>query len=378
MAVESTHRRALVISPEVPYPAHGGGPLRTASLIEYLRRRGLVDLILFAEETIDPPLPPGVESFVIRLPRHSHRVIPKIARNARRLMQRIPPLVDRFSGFGDRIERLLGSRRYDVALVEHFWAAPYGDILRKFAPRVVCDLHNVESELLRQTAPMFTGIAARWERELLPRFDTVLVASRADAARVATPSIVYPNAIPARKIPTVEREFDIAMSGNFDFSPNRQGVAWFAREVWPELRRRFPALVWRLIGKSSEAVMSDIQRDPRIVATGAVDDAVWEIARCRVAVVPLLAGSGTRLKVLEAWAADTAVVSTTLGAEGLEVIDGKELLIADRPMRFINAVSRLLQEEAVAAELRAAGRVLLEREYIWPRVWERLDDSRAL
>ena len=85
------------------------------------------------------------------------------------------------------------------------------------------------------------------------------------------------------------------------------------------LRERWPGLVWRLVGKNPEAVRRIHSGDPRIEVIGPVDDAVRELARARVAVVPLLAGSGTRLKILEAWAAGLPVVSTTIGAEGLPV-----------------------------------------------------------
>jgi glycosyltransferase involved in cell wall biosynthesis len=113
--------------------------------------------------------------------------------------------------------------------------------------------------------------------------------------------------------------------------------------------------------------------DKRVEFTGAVEDALPELARAEVAVVPLVAGSGTRLKILEAWAAALPVVSTTLGAEGLPVCDGCNICLADSPRAFAESVSWLLgcTEERLA--LGQAGRSLLEKEFNWEAAWRNLD-----
>jgi glycosyltransferase involved in cell wall biosynthesis len=104
-----------------------------------------------------------------------------------------------------------------------------------------------------------------------------------------------------------------------------------------------------------------------------VDDAIRELARAKVAVVPVLAGSGTRLKILEAWAAGLPVVSTTLGAEGLGARDGESLLLADGGPAFAEAVSRLLACTDLRQRVGAAGRLLLEKDFTWETAWEKLD-----
>jgi glycosyltransferase involved in cell wall biosynthesis len=127
------------------------------------------------------------------------------------------------------------------------------------------------------------------------------------------------------------------------------------------------------VGKNPWAVSRYTSGDPRIETTGEVDDAVRELARARVAVVPLLAGSGTRFKILEAWSAAVAVVSTTIGAEGLPARDGEHLLIADGAAPFAAAVTRLLQSPDLRRQLGHAGRVLLEQEFTWEAAWKKLD-----
>jgi glycosyltransferase involved in cell wall biosynthesis len=216
------------------------------------------------------------------------------------------------------------------------------------------------------------------ERTWLPRFSEVLTASQIDAerARAIAPGArvtVYPNALPLTPLPARANEDAIVFSGNMEYHPNISAVRFFRREVWPLLRERWPGLVWRLIGKNPEAVKRFTSGDARIQVEGQVDDAIRELARAKVAVVPVLAGSGTRLKILEAWAAGVPVVSTTLGAEGLGARDGESLLLADGGPAFAEAVSRLLACIELRQSLGAAGRLLLEKEFTWETAWEKLD-----
>jgi glycosyltransferase involved in cell wall biosynthesis len=106
---------------------------------------------------------------------------------------------------------------------------------------------------------------------------------------------------------------------------------------------------------------------------GPVPDAIPELARSRIAVVPLRTGSGTRLKILEAWAAGLPVVSTSIGAEGLPAKDGEHLLLADSAAEFVDAVTRLLTCPVLCRSLGAAGRLLVEKEFTWESAWESLD-----
>jgi glycosyltransferase involved in cell wall biosynthesis len=385
---------AIVLAPETPYPLAGGGALRTASLLHYLARGYDVDLLVFRQPGADDPIqvmPPGLvrRIVVLELPANSRSTAGRAFRNAGRLARRVPPLVDRFSGFEVVVEHAVTGRTYDLGIVEHFWCAPYAEQLAPACRRLVLDLHNVESLLHDRCAHaergpaalahrIFAGASRELEASWLPRYHQVLATSAEDAAAVAriapgVPVGVYPNAIPDRPVPDVPKDEAIVFSGNLEYHPNRGAVRFFRREVWPLLRDRFPNLVWRLIGKNPQAVAGLIAGDPRIELRGPVEDAVSEIARGRVAVVPLLAGSGTRLKILEAWAAGLPVVSTTLGAEGLGARDGEHLLIADEPSAFAYTVSRLLSCSDLRGQFATAGRLLLQKEFTWETAWQKLE-----
>src|SRR5579863_8802186 len=355
-----TRPSALFLSPEAPYPPIGGGALRSASLIEYLARDYALHAVVFRQPgQSDParavPLGRVCRMDVIDLPYHSKRGGARLLRNAWRAIRSRPPLLDRFAGFDQALESLL-EEQYELAIVEHFWCAPYVSVIRPHAKRVILDLHNIESYwhqslalregILRAAAlRRFAAACEGLERKLLPEFDAILVASEqetdrmrqlAPGARVA----VYPNALPERAAPERRERAEIAFSGNLEYPPNIEAIRFFRDQIWPSLRVR-PGLKWRIIGKNPEAIRGMVSGDSRIELSGFVEDAVAELAATQVAIVPLLSGSGTRVKILEAWAAATPVVSTTLGAEGLGT-PGEHLLQADDPDGFSAAVSRLL------------------------------------
>lgn len=361
-------KRALFLTPEAPAMGQGGGALRSAALLEYLRQHYEVQVA------------------TLTLPPHSKSLAARAARNAMRLVRGRPPLLDRYSGFAHQ----LPPGAFDLAVVEHFWCASYAADLRPRAQRLVLDLHNIESELARTHAQAVRG-AARWaslrfaamyadlEREWLPRFDTLLVTSEADRERVRHSDVrVFPNALPLLPAPDVAEGPAVVFSGNLEYHPNVEAVRWFARGIWPRIHARGPEAEWRLIGRNPEAVAPVVRGLPGVRLVGPVEDAVAALAAGRVCVVPLLSGSGTRFKILEAWAAGRAVVSTTLGAEGLGARHGEHLWIADEAPKFADAVLGLWNDAELRARLGQAGRALYEANFTWPTAWARLEASGPL
>ncbi len=383
--------RALFFSAEVPYPLAGGGAMRSASLLNFLAGRYAVDMIVFREPRAADPrehLPPGLvrRLHVIDLPPHARHPLARAARNAGRLARRVPPLMDRFAGFGPQIAAATRGQRYEVAIVEHFWCAPYWEQVAAVSDSTSLDLHNIESVLHARCAQAgsgaqavahraFQNVCRKLEEKWLPRFTHLLAASEPDADLLRTLSpgsnvLVYPNSLPCVPPPVRREEDVIVFSGNLEYHPNVAAVRYFRDRIWPSLRTQWPGLTWRLIGKNPHAVAKFISGDPRIELVGPVADALPELARAKVAIVPLLAGSGTRVKILEAWAAGVPVVSTPLGAEGLPIQNGQHLLLAEGAAGFQDAVSSLLADAALRTRIGCAGRYLFEREFTWEAAWK--------
>lgn len=381
---------ALLLAPEPPYPSVGGGAIRTACLFEHLARRYSLDVIVFRQPGEPDPgaaFPPGLvrRVQVIDLPYHVRHVAARAGRNLARYVGGRPPLNDRFAGFAGPIQAFLRDQCYDLAVIEHFWCAPYWEQVAPQAANTVLDLHNIESVLYGRyaqvegwpAAPLFrrfSRICREMERCWFPKFSLLLVTSEQDADRVreiapGTSPCIYPNTIPYTPPPNLPEADVVIFSGNLEYPPNVSAVRFFRREIWPLLRERWPSLVWRLVGKNPGGVTRYISDDPRIEVSGPVTDAVQALAAARVVVVPLLAGSGTRLKILEAWAAARAVVSTRLGTEGLPARDGEHLLLADTPRAFAGAVSLLLGSPEERLRLGRAGRKLYESGFTWEQAW---------
>jgi glycosyltransferase involved in cell wall biosynthesis len=340
--------------------------LRSASLLEYLRTKYDVSVASF------------------KVPYHSKRFAARAWRNGWRLVRGVPPLIDRFAGFEGQLAPVLDGRKYPVAVIEHFWCAPYAAAIRPHCDLLVLDLHNIESELAATHARAANGVEAvlhrrfasayrSLEREWIPKFDLVLTTSEEDRRRIEHPNVVvYPNALPVIEAPLVEQENCIVFSGNLEYHPNIEAVRWFASAVWPRLRDGNDGLKWKLVGCNPGAIAEIVKGDPRICVIGPVEDAIAAIACARVAVVPLLSGSGTRFKILEAWAARRAVVSTTIGAEGLNAQDGEHLSIADDPSQFAAAVQAFLDDPVRGRAMGEAGRALYLDRYTWPAAWKKL------
>jgi len=157
------------------------------------------------------------------------------------------------------------------------------------------------------------------------------------------------------------------------YHPNRAAVRFFAADIWPTVREGAPDLTWRLVGKNPEALGLNTDLTMRVV--GPVSDAIAALSGSCVAVVPLLSGSGTRFKILEAWAAGVPVVSTTIGAEGLNAVDGEHLLIADKPDDFANAVLSIVNNHRLAGALADCAREFYESNFTWPIAWKTLEEA---
>jgi len=367
--------RTLFLTPEEPKAGSGGGGLRSASLLAYLRNKYDVETVTFS------------------LRPHSRSPEARVWRNVVRLAKGRPPLFDRFSGYEKQIAAALHGH-YAVGVVEHFWCAAYAGLLRTHCDTLVLDLHNIESELARthaRAARWPSSWAASWawtrfaesyrrlEREWLPQFDVILTASEDDQRRIDHPNVlVFPNALPEIARPRQPEADAIIFSGNLEYHPNVEAVRWFRTLIWPRVREKAPGVEWRLLGSNPEAIAAFTGGDSRIRVVGPIEDAIASLAAAKVCIAPLLSGSGTRVKILEAWAAGRAVVSTSLGAEGLGARDGEQLLLADDPDDFADAVLRLWNDPSVRARLGDKGRIHYEDRFTWPAAWRKLDEAGGI
>lgn len=274
----------------------------------------------------------------------------------------------------------------DVVQIEHSFLAPYIDALPpgSRAKTVLC-LHNVGSlqygSMLRmRLRPRARALHAlkwlamlRWEARAARRFDHVVVVSQSERgllrradSRLAIS--VVENAVDTAALaplPEPPRADTLLFIGTFTYPPNVDAALHLGREILPLVQRSLPAARLLLVGHEPTAAVRALANLPGITVDGAARDARPAYRRASVAVAPLRAGGGTRLKILEAMALGRPVVSTRLGAKGLAVGDGEHLLLADAPGEIAAALVRLLRDSGLRARLSTSARRLVERRYDW-------------
>lgn len=226
----------------------------------------------------------------------------------------------------------------------------------------------------------------RYWRQSLRRYRAVTAVSEEEATAVRRmlgalrdppPVCVVPNGV---EVGAYQRASGKALPGRMlyngalGYSPNLDAVRWFAQEVLPRVVDHVPEAHLMVTGRNEGLSIEDLRANPRIHLTGFLPDLRPTLDTAALCVVPLRAGGGTRLKVLEAWAAGLPVVSTTLGAAGLGACDGKQAVLADTPQAMADAVARLLQHPEQAQTLAHHARRLVEERYDWTVIVDGLSD----
>jgi sugar transferase (PEP-CTERM/EpsH1 system associated) len=379
--------KLLMVSPYLPHPSWGAGT-RSYYLLKALAREHTVSLLALADSS-------NVETHCAALAEMTHalRIVPRPPSGRKRPQQLMNVLrgrsylLDLFTlpQVQQELDAILPHDHYDAIIVESVFMAGYR--LSEEVP-VVIDQHNIEYELLQRTYQREKQWSRKgfnwWESRLLKPVElercrkarVVLVTSERECLLLKellprSTIEVVPNGVDIdvfdSSYPQQEAADRIIFTGTMNYYPNIDAVLSFARECWPLIRSRVPTATWQIVGKTPPAEVRDLAELPGVTVTGAVPDVRHYLAAATVAIAPVLIGSGTRLKILEALSMRRAVVSTSLGCEGLSLIPGKHLIVADQAQEFAQAVVDLMQAPEQRVALGNAGRALIEAEYSWER-----------
>ena len=305
--------------------------------------------------------------------------------------------------FADTLRARLESEQYDIVQCEFPYTAQYAPRRRtRGRPVWVLDAHNVEFRLNATIAGISSGARGaiyrayasrerrlRREEELdaCRRMDRVITVSRADAAVLGSvlPSLspaIVPNGVDVSRftpsdVPEEARSPSAVFVGRMDYRPNVDAVHWFCSEILPLVQRVVPAFTFTICGTNPVPSVRKLDRLEGVEVTGRVADPRPYLDRAAVAVTPIRAGSGTRLKILEALAMGRPVVATTLASEGLETVAGKHLMIANQAADFADQIVHLLENQAERRRLGQAGREFVERRHDWKTVVSMLEEVYA-
>lgn len=391
---ELARQRILIFTPSLPFPPIWGSGIRVYQMVRHLARRHEVTLLTYAE--------PGSEEAVARLAQECHAVhtVTPPVRDRRRmqatsLLSRTSFLqADLYSdAMQAKIDCLLREKRFDIIQME---SSHLGKFDFHGRATLVLDEHNIEYELLQrmvQTERVPLRRLFNWfeyqkfrreEQRCWGSADGVTMTSERERdlvrrLRPGKPVVCAPNGVDIDYFQPTDVQSDpnsVVFTGLMRYRPNIDAALFFARDVLPRIHRVRPEVVFTIVGAGPPLELQDLA-SPNIIITNVVADVRPYAHAAGALVVPLRMGSGTRLKVLEGLSMAKAIVSTSVGCEGIAVRDGEHLLIADDSDAFAAAVLRVLEDQDLAAALGLRGRALAEHEYSWESIVSGLEGFYA-
>lgn len=419
----------LFLTPQLPYPPRQGTTIRNYNLIRHLAQRHTVDLLTF--------LAPGEQVSADSALHQLCRRIATAPQPARSLARRgRDTLTSRWPDMALRLEdaqmhalvrQWLAETRYDVVQVEGIEMAQYGErrgrgareqgagsratcntqhVTRNPPPLFVFDDHNCEYLLQKRNALTDLRQPRRWlaaayslvqwqklrwyEARICRQANITLAVSEVDRAALAALALgqtlaVIPNGINAEEYEQATEvattrtapPYNLVFTGKMDYRPNIDAVLWFGRQVLPLIQAREPEVRFQIVGMNPDARLDELRANPAVEITGAVADPRPYLYGATVYVIPMRVGGGTRFKALEAMASGKAIVSTSLGVEGIDVQHERELLLADTPLAFAADVLSLIWDQQRGGELSrqlgAKARRFVERHYDWAGIVPKLE-----
>jgi glycosyltransferase involved in cell wall biosynthesis len=392
----------LWVKTELLHPVDKGGRIRTYNMLRALRDQHRITYLTLdngiaaadAAERAAEYCDELVRVPFAEAPRGSARFWAELAGNA---LSPLPYAVAKYRSpaMREEITRLTASGDVDVLVCDFLF--PSQNVPQGLPCRTVLFEHNVEALIWKRHMEVRTNPLARayfrtqWARmrrfEMAEcrRFDQVIAVSRDDADVIEREYGIrgvhdVPTGVdtdffaPTGAVEELPRE--LVFTGSMDWMPNEDGILWFVEEILPRIHADAPDTSITIVGRNPPARIAALAaEDSRIRVTGTVPDVRPYLERGAVFVVPLRVGGGTRLKVYEALAMERAIVSTTIGCEGLPLVDGTHAVIADAPDAFARAVVDLLADPAKRRRLGGAGAEFVRANFRWSRVAEVFSDQ---
>jgi len=406
----------LFLSQVLPYPLDAGPKIRGYFNLRYLADKHAVTLLSFIRGSDTPEALSHLKSFCTRvetvtMPRSRSRDGLAILRS---LLSQQPFLImrDEIPEMDIVIQELIKGKQFDAIHADQLWMASYAlkaknqAIKYGYHPQIILDQHNAVhlipkrmaeasgNKLLRAWLNHEANLMAKFEVQTCRQFDHVVWVTHEDLKAVSSiaslpgkvnrkgaehkalskNNSIIPICVDASETASIDKvpeTNEILFVGGMHWPPNADGVTWFAKEVLPLVIKECPQARFVAVGKQPPEVIKAIGQ--QVLALGYVEntDSYW--AKARVFVVPLRAGGGMRVKILDAWARGIPIVSTTIGAEGIMYQPGKDILIADTAKDFALAVQKILTDDNLAQSLSHTGRRTLEDCYDWRKIYPAWD-----
>lgn len=387
--------RILFLCNKSPWPPREGGPMAMNMLIEGMANQGHQVKVLavnsYKYHITDSGIPAdyrektGLELIGLDL---KVRIIPAFLNLFTRKSYHVERFISR--KFENRLREILSEDDFDIVQMETIFMSPYINIVRKYSrARVVLRAHNIEHLIWKRVAAETRNPLKSWyirhlsetlrnyEMNIFDQYDGIVAITPNDAdffrnALQQTGESRRP--VPVTDLPFGMRVMNPASDdtkedfpslftiGSMNWIPNQEGVKWFVEEVWPDVHNHFPDLKYYLAGREMPEWMLKLDL-PNIVVLGEVPDAREFMESKSVMIVPLFSGSGIRIKIIEGMAAGKAIISTTLGAEGIQCTNQENILLADRPCEFFEMISICVTDRQLCRKIGSQARSLVSTSY---------------
>ena len=395
-AQHNTAMKVLVLDEEFPYPTNNGKRTRSFNLYRRLAVRYRIRYVGYGQK--DSLAADALRAIDIEPVPVSGRIPPKqgpafYMRLLANLASPLPYIVTSHYSRPYRDAVLANVTEFQPNLILCEWT-PYAIYVKNLlSVKKMVSTHNIEADIWQRYYETETNLLRRYyiheqwrkverfERAALSWMDGATAVSDLDAIRLSKvcPELrmaVIQNGVDLdyfQTLPMPVQACHVVFTGSMDWRPNQDAARYFIREILPLLRQTRPDLECTFVGRSPPADIQRLAEVRGVHITGTVDDVRPYVERAAVYVVPLRIGGGSRLKILEALAMGRAVVSTTVGAEGLDVVHDQHVVLADDPRSFAQSVLQLLDNPERRRELANEGRRLVQRCYGWDALAERLE-----
>lgn len=412
--------KILFLTQVLPYPPHSGAKLRAYYVLRQLAQQHEVTLLSFVREDDKIEAVKHLEDIcgaVYTVPMHR-----SLLRNVRAgvkavfMGQSVIIVRDEMPEMHRAIHFLLAAQSFDVIHADQTSMAQYALYAQRLNAKtfghphtpMVLDAHNAlyripermarheSNPLKRRLYQREARVLARYEVDTYNRFDHVVFVTSVDQEEIVQRTLQTGRAVSSRSRPTIsvipicvdtdekplvarrDQLLTVTHLGTMFWPPNVEGVLWFAREVFPKVLAQMPEARFVVVGKDPPKEVQDLALQVRNVqVTGYVPDPEPYLAETGVFIVPLRAGGGMRVKIIDAWSWGLPIVSTSIGAEGIEIGEGENILIGDTPEALADAVVRVLREPVLGERLRTQGRAWVEAHYHWRNVYPAWEDVYA-
>ena len=388
--------RILQICHRVPYPAIDGANIAMMNLAASMHKAG-AEVHMFALNTrkhfVEPAsLPPEIiHDFHFKAGVVDTKVSPSGA--LKNFLGSGSYNVSRFYDVevSNRLEEIVSSTAFDIIQFETIFATPYLDKIRKHTKaKMILRAHNAEHIIWQRLAEQqknpfrkkyirfLSGRLQKYEEDLLDKLDAIIPITSVDeqifrALHFEKPMLTIPLGVDLSEYPATSTDAELCLFhlGSMDWMPNLEGVEWFLRSCWPPIHSEFPELKLYLAGRGFPEHISNSEI-PGVHCEGRIANAVDYMREKQIMIVPLQSGSGMRVKIIQGLASGKTIISTTIGAEGIEIINGKNILIADSPEQYLQQVRACVSRPGRCREIGMNGRKLVEEKYTEERIGGKL------